>query len=71
MLLTAVIIGATVLLLLSCNTKKDTQTMENEFKEYLKGYIAKYEPLNTALNKAYFEASVNSKPEMWDKVTKL
>ncbi|MCX6154301.1 MAG: M2 family metallopeptidase [Candidatus Kapabacteria bacterium] len=65
------ILGFSALFLHNCCNNGDAAQMENNAKEFIKSYTATYEPLSTALNKAYFDASINSSPELWDKVTAL
>ncbi len=52
-------------------SKEEIEKMENQFKEFASQLESKIKGIDTSLNLAYFEASINSKPENWEKVENL
>jgi peptidyl-dipeptidase A len=65
-------------MLVSCNKAEekvtsdgDVQQMETKYKEFYKELTSKIALAYTDMAKAYFEASINSNKENWDKVNQL
>lgn len=64
------------LLITSCgekNTKdmEEVKKMQQEFKKFTESYLSKIKPLYTAMTTAYWEASLNSNEENWNKFAEL
>lgn len=63
-------------LITSCGEKntrdmEEVKKMQQEFKEFTESYLNKITPLYTAMTTAYWEASLNSNEENWNKFAEL
>ncbi len=68
---------AILFVFIACNNNKendltnnDVTQMENNYKDFYKEFTSKLAQANIDVSKAYFEASINSNPENWEKVNK-
>lgn len=52
-------------------TKGDTAAMEKKLTEFIDSFVKQVKPLSRDYAQAYFDASINSNPENWDKVASL
>lgn len=53
------------------STSGDTQKMEQQLKDFIKKYEETMKPVSKDMAEAYFQASVNSNEEGWNKVASL